>query len=98
MPPAPPSPVMHLVVDPEEEDPEEEDPMEDKERTEAEVEPAPEPEPVQLVPKAAQPIIISTHPRIIRTAIVPRGRPRGDGASSSRAPPMTPEDRASSRE
>ena len=92
---------MHLEVDSEEEDPEEdptEDPMDDEERIEAEPEPAPAPEPVQPVPRGARPIIISMHPRIIRTAIVPRGRPRGGGASSSRAPSMTPEDRAASRE
>ena len=42
VPPAPPSPVMHLVVDPKEEDPEEvdpsEDPMDDEERVEVEAE------------------------------------------------------------
>ena len=44
-PPAPPSPVMHLEVDSEEEDPEE-DPMDDGEHTEAETEPTPVLEPV----------------------------------------------------
>ena len=92
---------MHLEVDPEEEDPEEdpgEDPMDDGEHKEAETEPAPVPEPVQHVPRGARPIIISTHPRIIRTVIVPRGRPRGNGTSSSRVPPMTSKDRSAIRE
>ena len=92
MPLAPPTPVMHLVVDPEEY------PMDDEEHAEAEDEQVPEQELVQPVPKGTQPIIISTQPRIIRTAIVPRGRPRGDGASSSRASPMTSEDRSVIRE
>ena len=92
-----PPPVMHLEVDPEKEDPEEdpsEDPMDDQEHTEAEIEPAPVPEPVQPVRRGARPIVISTHPRIIRTAIIPLGRPRGDEASSSRALPMTSDDRS----
>ena len=95
--PIPPPLVMHLEVNPEEEDPEE-DPMDDEGRTEAETEPAPVPKPVQPIPKGARPIVISTQPRIIRTAIVPRGRPRGDEASSSRAPPMTSDDRSAIRE
>ncbi|KAL5573891.1 hypothetical protein UlMin_023488 [Ulmus minor] len=72
--------------------------MDDGEPSEAEPEPAPVPEPVQPVPRGARPIVISTHPRIIRTTIVPRGRPRGDGASSSRVLPMTSEDRSAVRE
>ena len=97
-PPVPPSPVMHLEVDSEEEEDPSEDPMDDGEPSEAEPEPAPVPEPVQPVPRGARPIVISTHPRIIRTAVVPRGRPRGDGASSSRLLPMTSEDRSAIRE
>ena len=49
---APPSPVMHLVVDPEEEDPEEEDPsedlMDDEEHAEAEAEQVPKPDQCNL--------------------------------------------------
>ena len=92
---------MHLEVDPEEEDPEEdssEDPMDDEELTEAETKPVPVPEPVQPVPRGARPIVISTQLRIIRTAIVPQGCPRGDRASSSRAPPMTSDDHSMIRE
>ncbi|KAL5558007.1 hypothetical protein UlMin_034218 [Ulmus minor] len=72
--------------------------MDDGEPSDAEPEPAPVPEPVQPIPRGARPIVISTHPHIIRTAIVPRGRPRGDGASSSRVLPMTSEDRSAIRE
>ena len=90
-------PVMHLAVDPEEEDLEE-DPMDDEEHTEAETELAPMLEPVQPVPRGARPIFISTRLCIIRTAIVPRGHPRGDRASSSRAPPMTSDDHSMIRE
>ena len=72
--------------------------MDDEEPIEAETEPTPVPEPVQPVPRGAWPIVISTHPRIIRTTIVPRGCPRGYGASSSRVPPMTSKDRSAIRE
>ena len=106
MPLAPPTPVMYLVVDLEEEEPEEdeeeedpsEDPMDDEERAKAEVEQAPKHEPVQPVPRGARPIVISTQPRMIRMAIVPRGHSRGDGVSTSQALPMTSEDRPSIRE
>ena len=88
---------MHLAVNPEEEDPEE-DPMDDEEHPEAEEKRVPERESVQLVPRGARLIVISTQLRIIRTAIVPRGRPRDDGASLSRAPLMTFGDRSAIRE
>ena len=93
---------MHLVIDPEDEDPEEKDPSEDPmdydDHAKVEAEQVPEREPEPPIPKGTQPIVISTRPRIIRMAVVPRGRPRSDGASTSRAPPMTPENRAVIRE
>ena len=92
---------MHLEVDLEEEDSEEDpskDPMDDEERTEAETEPTPMHVPVQPVPRGARPIVISTQLRIIKKAIVLRGCPRGDEASSSRAPHMTSDDRSTIRD
>ena len=100
MPPAPPIPVMHIVVNPKEEEEEDpsEDPMDDEECVEAVAEQVAMRELEPPIPRGTQPIVISTQPRIIRTAVVPRGRPRGDGASTSRAPLLTPEDRAAIRE
>ena len=97
--PAPLIPVMHLVVDPEE-DPEEEeedlskDPIDDDDHVEAEGERVAVPKLESLIPRGARPIVISTQPQIIRTAVVARGRPRGDGASMSQALPLTLDDRA----
>ena len=94
MPPAPPTSVMHLVVDPKEEDPEEkedpskeedpsEDPMDNKYHAEAEAEQVPKRELEPPIPRSTRLIVISTQPRIIKTTVVPRRRPRGDVASAS---------------
>ena len=91
---------MHLVIDPEDEDPEEkdpsEDPMDDEDHAEAEQVLECELEP--LIPRGTRMIVISTQLRIIRTTVDAKGRLRGDGASTLRAPPLTPEDRATIRE
>ena len=112
MPPVPPALVMNLEVDPKEdpeEDPDDEeedpskDPMEDEDHFEAmddqvtalEIEPmAEEPH----VPRGARPVVIRTQPLMIRTTIIARGWRMCAGASSSRAPLLTPEDRDVIRE
>ena len=80
MPPAPPILVMHLVVDFEEEDPDKEeeedpseDPMDDEVRIEAEAKQVAVCELEPSIPRGTRPIVISTHPRIIRMVVVPRG-------------------------